>query len=517
MRIVLQSEVDRSGFYRALARLLAQGIGWEQVQWDIAASPADPVAHGQNIDPDAMNRLPGAFRDTMELALLHREPGRHALLHRIARRLWHDPRIWQDRLHDDHILLQGWQRQVRRDMHKTKAFVRFTRLGDAASAADQAEYVAWFEPVHHTLVEVAPFFVRRFTQMRWSILSPAATVRWDGHRLQVGPGASRDEAPPPDAGEALWLTYYARIFNPARVKFSAMKKEMPEIYWKNLPEARLIPSLLAQAPQRVGKMIAGAADTQRRLPDPRLESTVMDASGGLAAIATAVQNCDRCACAARATQAVMGVGPATAKIFIIGEQPGDREDITGQPFVGPSGQLLRQALQEIGIDIQGLYITNAVKHFSYDMRGKRRMHKTPTQADAERCSQWLEAELQAVGPSTIVVLGRTALSAIERLAEFVPAAAPPYPIDLAPPSAQRHGEQGRWRCACVAAVAHPSALLRAGAYPGTAGYQRWRDTLRRVLLGEADSSLHAGSPASAVLLQQAAEQSDTRFFPDAGH
>ena len=493
MRIHLQSHRDRSGFYCALASLLARDIGWDGVEWHITPPPADAAPAEQAADADAANletlkRLPDAFRNTMHLALLHREPARHVLLHRIAQRLWRNPRGWQDQLHDDHIVLLEWHRQVRRDMHKTKAFVRFNRVGDADPAADRAEYVAWFEPVHHTLIEVAPFFVRRFTQMRWSILSPSATVRWDGHQLHVGPGASRTEAPAPDAGEALWLTYYARIFNPARVKISAMKKEMPEIYWKNLPEARLIPGLLAQAPERVGRMIANAADTHRRLPDPKSDSSVVDHSGSLAWISAGVHNCDLCACAARATQAVMGVGPATARIFIIGEQPGDREDITGHPFVGPSGQLLRQALREIGIDMEGVYITNAVKHFSYDMRGKRRMHKTPAQADVQRCLQWLEAELRAVAPATVVALGRTALGAIERLAEFVPATAMSHPTDLSTAAAQRSTQRGRWRAAAVDAVAHPSALLRAGAVAGTEGYQRWREALRLVVLGGPDQA-----------------------------
>lgn len=480
MRIHLQSDLDRFGFYRALAMLVALDIGWDSVHWHIEPSPTEPARPDSDTVLEALRRLPCAFRDTMHLALLHREPGRHALLHRIAQRLWCDPRAWQDKMHDDHILVQEWQRQVRRDMHKTKAFVRFNRVSEDARAADQAEYVAWFEPLHHTLVEVAPFFVRRFTQMRWSILSPSATVRWDGQRLHAGPGSSRTDAPPPDAGEALWLTYYARIFNPARVKISAMKKEMPVIYWKNLPEARLIPTLLAHAPQRVGKMIASTDDTHRRLPNLLPLIKAIDPVGSLAWVATAVHNCNECACASRATQSVMGEGPATARIFIVGEQPGDREDLTGRPFAGPSGQLLRAALQEIGIDIEHVYVTNAVKHFSYDMRGKRRMHKTPAQADVQRCSQWLEAELMAVGPSTIIALGRTALRAIEQLAGFVPTVTLPDRTELPPPSAPRAFERGRWQGAEVAAVAHPSALLRAGASPGTEGYRRWQEELRQM-------------------------------------
>jgi DNA polymerase len=497
MRVELQSHLDRGGFYRALAQLLVQGTNWDGVEWCVSPSKADTAQPAESNPPQALKRLPAGFRDTLHLALLHREPARHVLLHRLAQRLWQEPRSWQDSLHDDHIRLMEWHRQVRRDMHKTKAFVRFNRVGDADQDAEQAEYVAWFEPVHHTLVEVAPFFVRRFTQMRWAILSPTATVRWDGQRLQLGPGAHRSDAPPPDAGEALWLTYYARIFNPARVKISAMKKEMPEIYWKNLPEARLIPTLLAQAPQRVSQMIASAADTQRRLPDFKLENQAIGPVGSLGGIGTAIQSCDLCACAARATQAVMGAGPATAALFIVGEQPGDQEDLTGQPFVGPSGQLLRGALQAIGIDMAQVYVTNAVKHFSYEMRGKRRIHKTPAQADVERCARWLEAELQAVGPSTIVALGRTALNAIQSLAEFEAPAASPQAANEPPRTAAQPAERGRWRGATVGAVAHPSALLRAGASPGSAGYQRWCEALRQAIFGES-------SPTSSAVLQASA-------------
>ncbi len=123
-------------------------------------------------------------------------------------------------------------KSVRRDAHKMKAFVRFRRV----EREDGTEaYVAWFEPDHHVLEATAPFFVRRFATMRWSILTPSASAHWDGEQLTIGAGAGRRDAPADDQLEAFWRTYYASIFNPARLKVKAMRAEMPKKYWRNLP------------------------------------------------------------------------------------------------------------------------------------------------------------------------------------------------------------------------------------------------------------------------------------------
>ena len=153
---------------------------------------------------------------------------------------------------DVHLLTQ-MEKAVRRDVHKMRAFVRFRTV-----TAEDGEtcYVAWFEPEHHIVEANAPFFTDRFASMRWSILTPDRCVHWDGSAIHFTPGLTRAEAPDTDAVEPLWRQYYANIFNPARVKIHAMQKEMPKRYWKNLPEAELIPSLLRQAPGRVETMIA---------------------------------------------------------------------------------------------------------------------------------------------------------------------------------------------------------------------------------------------------------------------
>jgi len=164
-------------------------------------------------------------------------------------------------------------------------------------------------------------------------------------------------------------------------------------------------------------------------------------------LAKAVQSCRGCDLYKRATQAVFGEGPRAARIVLIGEQPGDQEDIQGHPFVGPAGKLLDRALADAGIDRADVYVTNAVKHFKFEERGKRRIHKKPNLTEVRACSPWLEAELRAIGPEVIVCLGVTAAQAVlgprHRLTE-------------------NRGKffSHSW-ASQVTATVHPSAILRA--------------------------------------------------------
>jgi DNA polymerase len=122
--------------------------------------------------------------------------------------------------------------------------------------------------------------------------------------------------------------------------------------------------------------------------------------------------CKDCPLWANATQTVFGEGDARARIMLVGEQPGDMEDRAGHPFVGPAGHVLDEGLAAAGIDRSRLYVTNAVKHFKWEPRGKRRLHKTPAQRELEACYQWLEGEIAAVEPALIVALGATAAKAL---------------------------------------------------------------------------------------------------------
>jgi DNA polymerase len=122
--------------------------------------------------------------------------------------------------------------------------------------------------------------------------------------------------------------------------------------------------------------------------------------------------CRRCPLWQRATQTVFGAGPADASLVLVGEQPGDQEDLAGEPFVGPAGQLLRKALREAGLDERRVYLTNAVKHFKWEPRGKRRIHERPSTSEVLACQIWLELELAAIAPRLVVALGATAVRAL---------------------------------------------------------------------------------------------------------
>ncbi len=501
----LDGPTDLDGFRRACRSLVAQGIRPEQVTWEISATlereaAAEPDLFGgalsqanehDAIDADAgaahddiapgeaqALRVPAAFAALCGSAILHRDPARFALLYRLLWRFQRESGLRQDPLDADRMAVSRLAHAVHRDLHKMKAFVRFTRIKPDAESAPDSEpdgpaalplHVAWFEPEHHIVEAIAPFFMRRFTQMHWAILTPERCVRWNGSRLEFGPGAGRDQAPPPDAGEALWLTYYRNIFNPARLKLKMMQKEMPKRYWKNLPEAVLIAPLAARAHQRSAAMIASAPTMANRrrvvlMAPLAVPALAVARPTNIAELRAATDRCRACPIGEHATQSVVGEGPLPARLMFVGEQPGDQEDLRGRPFVGPAGQLFERALGELGWARHAIYVTNAVKHFKYELRGKRRIHKTPSQQEAAACLDWLEREIELVQPAALVALGATAARSL-----------------LGAPVAVMQ-ERGRWQARAdgrqVLITLHPAALLRTDPAERAAAYLRWLDDLR---------------------------------------
>jgi DNA polymerase len=326
-------------------------------------------------------------------AALHSDPARFGLLYRVLWRLQRHPRLMEDKADPEVRRLEELAKSVRRDAHKMHAFVRFREVEEEDG---RPHFVAWLEPDHHILRAEAGFFMRRFANMRWSILTPRGSIHWDGETMREGPPARREDAPCGDPVEDLWRSYYASIFNPARLKVGAMLSEMPKKYWKNLPEAALIPQLIAGAQAREAAMVAAGARAERARP------------ASLAEVAQGARACRDCPIADCGTRAVAGEGPSQAALMIVGEQPGDQEDIAGRPFVGPAGQLLDDHLERAGIDRAGAYVTNAVKHFKFAWKGKHRLHQSPGAKEIDTCRWWLEAERALVKPRIVLALGASA-------------------------------------------------------------------------------------------------------------
>ncbi|MFN3932858.1 MAG: UdgX family uracil-DNA binding protein [Brevundimonas sp.] len=414
MRVApLAGETDFDGWRKAARAFRQAGVPPERAAFRVGTGGERLFDEG--LPPPAPNAAPfsvsRAFVDLAQEVVLHRSEDRFDLMYRLLWRLGAEPDLIKIVTDVDVADALERAKNVSRASHKMKAFVRFRRTEDEAGE----RWVAWFEPAHRVLEKTAPFFMRRFATLRWSILTPDGSAFWDGESLTFGPPATPDMAPSEDEIEEFWKTYYASTFNPARLKTKAMQGEMPKRYWKNLPEAALISGLVAQSAVRTEAMVA----TPAAEPNIRLAKTLSrinrDRSfdegfvpSSLEELGLAVQGCRRCPLWRDATQGVCGEGPRQAGLMIVGEQPGDQEDLAGRPFVGPAGGVLDAALEEAGIDREDVFVTNAVKHFKHEPRGKRRLHKTPSTPEVSACRWWLDAERRLVKPKVIVTLGATA-------------------------------------------------------------------------------------------------------------
>ena len=398
MKVVTLPAPDDFDAWRDAARALAAAdVPPDDVVWQVGDASTDLFAGQSSAEAPpataAPFTVPRPFIDLARNVIPASDPERFALLYTLLTRLRREPRLIEDRADALVRRLDTIAKGVRRDIHKMRAFLRFREVDEGGTP----RFVAWFEPEHHIVRANAAFFVNRFASMRWSILTPELSLHWGGQALSEGPGASKADAPEGDPVEAVWKTYYASIFNPARVKVGAMLKEMPRKYWKNMPETALVPQLIAGAQAREASMI----------------ETARTASGGNSmaaweALRDEAAHCTRCPLYKPATQTVFGEGPVDAALMFVGEQPGDQEDLAGKPFVGPAGQVFNRALAAAAIDRAGVYVTNAVKHFKYEQRGKRRIHAKPGAGEIEACRWWIEQEQMLVKPDLSVALGATA-------------------------------------------------------------------------------------------------------------
>ncbi|MEO7366102.1 MAG: UdgX family uracil-DNA binding protein [Sphingomicrobium sp.] len=397
-RVTLAAEDDFEGWRDAARELAEADVPPSAIVWNVDGGEPDLFGGASTPAPSGPSfAVPRTFVDMARRAICHSDPERFALLYAMLCKLRGNRHAMEDRADPLLDRLQRMAKEVRRDEHKMHAFVRFREL---AGPGGDTRFVAWFEPDHHIVRLTAGFFVRRFANMRWSILTPELSVHWDRETLTESPGAVRGDAPDGDPVEEVWKTYYASIFNPARVKIKAMTKEMPKKYWKNMPETALIGELLAGAQKREAAMIETS-----RSQDPPPGANLFASWEALKAEAASCTRCDLYKCASRT---VFGEGPLDPAILFVGEQPGDQEDLAGRPFVGPAGQVFNAALAEAGIDRATTYVTNAVKHFKFIARGKRRIHNKPDAGEIEACKWWIDQERSLIKPPVTVALGATA-------------------------------------------------------------------------------------------------------------
>lgn len=440
--------------WRYLARALVQNhvpsgdVVWSEAEGlcnDLfgATQPPAPPEHA------TATRVSRGFVNVAKSVILHRDPERLALLYRTLWRLQQQPKLMDDAADIDVKRLGILEKQVRRDIHKMRAFVRFRVIQDE-DGTDR--YVAWCEPDHRIERANAPFFIGRFANQRWSILTPRLSMHWDGTSLAEGPPANRKNMPAEDAAEVLWLGYYRSIFNPARLKVNAMLREMPRRYWANMPETRQIGELIAGAQRREAAMI----DTGASLFEDGRPTSLKD-------VAEQIQSCRRCPIGCNATRAVGGEGSPAARLMIVGEQPGDEEDLSGRSFVGPAGRLLDAYLAEAGIDRSTAYVTNAVKHFKFAPSGRLRLHQSPTAGEIDICRWWLDTERALIAPEIILALGASA-------ARGVIGRTPSIGRERGQMLTQADGSR-------VVITAHPSYLLRLNGLAREKEETKFRDDL----------------------------------------
>lgn len=399
--IQVEFEKDFKSWREKARTFVAEGIHPDQISWNqkelsLFTMPASVQKNKVPLNPEF--KVPPELLPLLESVSYARDEDRWTLMYRILFRLCFENRdLLKISIDPDIHRAELLQKSVRHDIHKMHAFVRFKK-----SMIDNEDvYVAWHKPEHLIVRPGTEFFARRFGDKRWSIFTPDESAHWDLKKLTFGPGMPQRDFQTRDNWDEVWKTYYKSIFNPARIKIKMMKSEMAPKYWSSMPETALIHELVREAPKVLQKMAENINTSA--VVDPRLSLSELRAQAA---------SCTACPLYAKATQTVFGVGPEDATIMIVGEQPGDQEDQSGNPFVGPAGEILTHALNQAGIQKESVYITNAVKHFKWIPHKNMRLHQKPSGPEMHACKPWLEAEIKKIKPQVIIALGATAATAI---------------------------------------------------------------------------------------------------------
>jgi uracil-DNA glycosylase len=408
---------------------------------DLPPPASDQARHGPTHGPThGAPRIPRSLMDMLQAAACCRVPDRWAFLYRVIWRWQQGEHEVQSPADEDGARLHAMVKAVHREEHDMHAYIRFR---ERPPEAGPPRFVAWYEPRHDVLPQVAEHFISRMGKVSWMIATPEASVLWDGQTLHNTGPLVKNAGDLEDTGEALWLTYYRSVFNPARLNADVMRQHIASDRWKNLPEGKIVPQMISEASRGARKVGQFQAVGQRK--GTTIPIAPEDAQPERQQ-PSQLDECRRCELWQFATQAVGGEGPKKAKIMFVGEQPGDQEDLAGQPFVGPAGKLLDRVCEAAGVDRESIYVTNAVKHFKWEPRGKRRLHKTPAQKEIEACHYWLEKELAHVKPTVIVALGATALKSVMRTAN----------VTLKNSLGKPLFHEGHW----IVTTYHPSYVLR---------------------------------------------------------
>jgi uracil-DNA glycosylase len=369
--VVLASETDWAGWRQATRSLVLAGVEPTDVRWSVGGKP-HPLPEGTG----SFN-IPRALVGMASIAIQAREPERFALLYSLVWRAQSGEKVLEQTDDSDLRLAQRMDFAVRAEAHRMRTLMRFMRVQDP----DGERLLGWYAPAHFVLEANAQLIVHRFADDRLSIVTPDGSAHWDGSALRFATGLT---APADDATLAAWWdAHQAAVLADAHEGTSVPQAEA-------LHESPRAPSLPPLGPV--------VLDLHA---DPDITHAWREAG-----------DCRRCHLWEPSTQTVFGEGPAGAAAMFIGEQPGDQEDVIGRPFVGPAGQLLDRAMEEAGIDRRTIYITNAVKHFKFTPRGRRRIHQPPDAAEINVCRFWLDVERVRLRPKLLVLMGASGARAV---------------------------------------------------------------------------------------------------------
>jgi DNA polymerase len=370
-RIVLKDETDWDGWRQATRGLILAGAEPETLTWSVGGETA-PL-------PDATGsfHVPRALVSLASMAIQARDADRFGLLYTLVWRVNAGEKLLEDDTDPDLSLARRMALAVRADAHRMRTNMRFLPVPEDTGT----RFLGWFEPAHFVLRANARLIARRFPDLTLSIVTPDGAAHWDRSSLLFGSGLRH--AADDEALQAWWEHHRDRLLEQAASDVS-------------IPEAEAVD----EAPRPPDRPPLGPVVLPTR-PDPALLRSAKDAS-----------SCRRCPLFEPATQTIFGEGPADAAAMFVGEQPGDQEDTIGRPFVGPAGQMMDRAMEEAGIDRRTVYVTNAVKHFKFTPRGRRRIHQTPEVPEIQACGFWLDVERVHVRPRLLVLMGGSAARAV---------------------------------------------------------------------------------------------------------